>query len=83
MTDAVQTRLDGFKEWHNGFKPHAAHDIQAPNEVEEGLPPSETTRYLQRGGVEPTLRLKRQRVRRDPRLCYPVIDLGARPRNTA
>jgi hypothetical protein len=83
MTDAVQARLDGFRDWHNGFKPHAAHDILTPNEAEEGLPPSETTRYFQRGGVEPTLRLERRCVRGDPRLCYPVIDLVERPRNAA
>ncbi|MEM1186174.1 MAG: DDE-type integrase/transposase/recombinase [Planctomycetota bacterium] len=37
-TDAVQASLDGFRDWHNGFKPHAAHDILTPNEAEEGLP---------------------------------------------
>ena len=83
ITDAVQARLDGFRDWHNGFKPHAAHDTLTPNEAEERLPPSETTRYFQRGGLEPALRLKRRCVRGDPRLCYPVTDLIERPRNAA
>ncbi|MEM1186178.1 MAG: DDE-type integrase/transposase/recombinase [Planctomycetota bacterium] len=83
LTHAVQARLDGFRDWHNGFKRHAAHDIQTPNEEEEGLPRSKTTRYFQRGIVEPTLRLERRCVRRDPRLCFPVINLAVRPRNAA
>ncbi|MEM1186777.1 MAG: DDE-type integrase/transposase/recombinase, partial [Planctomycetota bacterium] len=44
MTDSVQARLDGFRDWHNGFKPHTAHDILTPNEAEDGLPPFEATR---------------------------------------
>jgi transposase len=83
MTDAVQARLDGFRSWHNGFKPHAAHDILTPDEADEGLPPFETARYFQTGGVEPKVRLERRCVRGDPRLCYPVIDLVLRPRNDA
>jgi len=83
MTDAVQARFDDFRDWHNGFKPHAAHDTLTPNEVEEGLPPSATTRYLQKGGVEPTLRIERRCVRGDPRLCYPLIDLVERATNAA
>ena len=83
ITDAMQARLDGFRDWHNGFKPHAAHDILTPNEAEGGLPPFETTRYFQRGGVEPTMRLERRCVRGDPKLHYPVIDLVERPRNAA
>ena len=83
MTSAVQARLDGFRDWHNGFKPHAAHDILTPNDAEEGRPKFETTRYFQRGGAEPHLRLERRCVRGDPRLQYPVIDLIERPRNAA
>jgi len=62
MTDPVQARLDGFRNWHNGFKPHAAHNILTPNEVEGDLPPFATTRYFQREGVEPALRLERRCV---------------------
>ena len=83
VTDSVQNRLYNFRDWHNGFKPHAAHDILTPDEAEEGLPPFETIRYFQTGGVEPTLRLERRCARNDPRLCYPVIDLIERPRNAS
>jgi hypothetical protein len=83
MTDAVQARLDGFRDWHNGFKPHTAHGILTPDEAEEGLPLFETARYFQTGGVEPKVRLELRCVRGDPRLCYPVINLVERPRNAA
>lgn len=82
-TDAIQQRLDAFRDWHNGFKPHAAHGTLTPSEAERRDPPPDTTRYFQKGGVEPTVRVHRRSVRDDPRLCYPVICVTEHPKQAA
>ena len=57
--DSMQHRLDAFRDWHNGFKPHAAHGTLTPSEAERRAPSRDTIRYFQRGGVEPRIRLRR------------------------
>ena len=71
--ESIQQRLDAFRDWHNDFKPHAAHGTLTPSEADRRAPPRDTMRYFQKGGVEPWIRLHRRSVRGDPRLCYPVI----------
>ncbi|MBZ0171413.1 MAG: DDE-type integrase/transposase/recombinase [Phycisphaerales bacterium] len=76
--DGVQLRLDAYRDWHNGFKPHAAHDTMTPLEAERGSPPPDPVAYLQRGGVEPIIAVQRRCVRGDPRLAYPAIRITER-----
>ncbi|MCB9848509.1 MAG: DDE-type integrase/transposase/recombinase [Phycisphaeraceae bacterium] len=70
---ALQVRLDAYREWHNRFRPHAAHGTLTPVEAEHDVPVPETAIYRQEGGVEPRVQLHRRCVRGDPRLAYPVI----------
>ncbi len=82
-TDSIQQRLDAFRTWHNGFKPHAAHDTLTPIEAERGASRSETKRYFAKGDAELSIRLCRRCVRGDPRLCYPVIHITEHRRDVA
>ncbi|MEM8756745.1 MAG: DDE-type integrase/transposase/recombinase [Planctomycetota bacterium] len=70
---AIQHRLDGYRDWHNRFRPHTAHGILTPIEAEAGRPLPEPRLVLQRGGEQPRITLHRRHVRGDRRLAYPVI----------
>lgn len=72
-TRRIQRQLDAYREWHNDFRPYAAHGTLTPSEVEQGCLLPEPVAYRQRGGVEPRIKLHRRCVRGDPRLAYPVI----------
>ncbi|MEL6312240.1 MAG: hypothetical protein AAFQ17_07760, partial [Pseudomonadota bacterium] len=48
-TAAIQHRLDGYRDWHNRFRPHTAHGILTPIEVEAAQPLPEPRLVLQRG----------------------------------
>ncbi len=74
----VQQQLDAYREWHNRFRPHAAHDTLTPLEVEAGTLKTEAVSYRQKGGVEPVIQLERRHVSNDRRLCYPVIHVRER-----
>jgi transposase InsO family protein len=50
-TNAVQQRLDAYRDWHNRFRPHTAHGSLTPVEAEQGVPVLETVTFRQRGGV--------------------------------
>ncbi|MEQ9455519.1 MAG: DDE-type integrase/transposase/recombinase [Phycisphaeraceae bacterium] len=71
--EAVQTRLDGYATWHNLFRPHAALGIKTPVEAFMGSSTDEPMRYSEGGEFEPQIRVRRQNVRGDPRLHFPVI----------
>lgn len=81
--ESMQRRLDAFRDWHNCFKPHAAHGTLTPQEAERRAQPCDTTRYFQRGGVELRMRVHRRCVCGDPRLCYPVISVTKHQRQAA
>ena len=72
-TAAIQRRLDGYRDWHNRYRPHAAHDTLTPIEVEGECRLPEPRLVLQRGGEAPRIRLHRRHIRGDRRLAYPVI----------
>ena len=72
-TAAIQRRLDGYRDWHNRHRPHAAHGTLTPVEVEGGCCLPEPRAVLQKGGEPPRIRLHRRHVRGDRRLAYPVI----------
>ncbi|MEQ8771143.1 MAG: DDE-type integrase/transposase/recombinase [Phycisphaerales bacterium] len=48
-TRRIQIQLDGYRRWHNDFRPHAAHATLTPSEVEEGTSLPEPVIYRQRG----------------------------------
>ncbi len=79
----VQKQLDAYREWHNRFRPHAAHDTLTPLEAEARTSKIETVSYTQKGGVEPVIKLERRHVGDDLRLCYPVIHVQERRREAA
>ncbi|MEO1584243.1 MAG: DDE-type integrase/transposase/recombinase [Planctomycetota bacterium] len=68
-TAAIQHRLDGYRDWHNRFRPHTAHGILTPTEVEAGRPLPEPRLVLQRGGVTPRIALHRRHINGDRRLA--------------
>lgn len=72
-TAVIQRRLDGYRVWHNRFRPHTAHGILTPIEAEAGRPLPEPRLVLQRGGEAPRILLHRRYFRGDRRLAYPVI----------
>lgn len=81
--EALQARLDAYRLWNNSFRPHAAHGTLTPEETERDIPSQTTSRYTQRGGIEPIIKLERRCVRGDPRLCYPVITVTERRSDAA
>lgn len=72
---SIRRQLNGYREWHSDFRPHAAHGTFAPAEVEGCASSPEPMMYRQRGGVEPDIRRHRRCVRGDPRLTHPTIRL--------
>lgn len=56
----IQKRLDAYREWHNAHRPHAALELQTPNEAEWSIEVAEPTVIRQRGGAEPTIRVTRK-----------------------
>ncbi|MEL6797940.1 MAG: DDE-type integrase/transposase/recombinase [Planctomycetota bacterium] len=72
-TAAIQRRLNGYRDWHNRFRPHTAHGILTPIEVEAAQPLPEPRLVLQRGGEAPRILLNRRHIRGDRRLAYPII----------
>jgi transposase-like protein len=80
---SVQARLDDYREWHNRYRPHAAHGTLTPDEAEHGARLPDPIAYTERGGVEPRIRLRREHVGNDRRLAYPVIRVTEHPREAA
>ncbi|MEL7484379.1 MAG: DDE-type integrase/transposase/recombinase [Planctomycetota bacterium] len=72
-TVAIQRRFNGYRDWHNRYRPHTAHGTLTPLEVEGGLCLPEPRTVLQKGGEPPRILLHRRHIRGDPRLAYPVI----------
>jgi putative transposase len=72
-SDAIQRRLNGYRDWHNRFRPHTAHGILTPIEAEAGRPLPEPRSVLQEGDEAPRILLHRRHTRGDRRLAYPVI----------
>ncbi|MEO0629903.1 MAG: DDE-type integrase/transposase/recombinase, partial [Planctomycetota bacterium] len=72
-TAAIQRRIDGYRDWHNRYRPHTAHGTLTPVEVEGECRLPEPRLVLQRGGEAPRIRLHRRHVRGDRWLAYPVI----------
>ncbi|MEQ9454089.1 MAG: DDE-type integrase/transposase/recombinase [Phycisphaeraceae bacterium] len=73
--EKIQARLDAFTTWHNLFRPHAALGTMTPCEVARGTTVLEPLRYTEGGELQPKIKVRRQNVRGDPRLLYPVIEV--------
>ncbi|WP_428387667.1 transposase [Mucisphaera sp.] len=71
--EAIQERLDAYTTWHNVFRPHAALGTLTPDEAFMGSSTDEPMQYSEGGEFEPQIRVRRQNVRGDPRLLFPVI----------
>jgi len=72
---SVQRRLDAFRVWYNECRLHSAHGF-TPSEAAMLIERrTEPMTILQKGDVEPTIRVIRQSVRGDPRLFYLGIDM--------
>lgn len=80
---SIQKRLNAYRAWHNAHRPHAALELQTPNEAEWSRKVPEPTVIRQRGDVEPTIQVTRQSVRGDPRLFYLNINVEIRKRFAA
>jgi len=80
---SIQKRLDAYRAWHNAHRPHAAIELQTPNEAEWSIKVREPTVLRQRRDVDPTIQVTRQSVRGDPRLFYLNIDVELRKRFAA
>jgi hypothetical protein len=80
---SIQRRLDEYATWHNLHRPHAALGSLTPSEAARGTRRPEVIRYREGGELEPEIRIRRQHVRGDPRLLYPVIDVTPKPRSAA
>lgn len=81
--DRIQTRLDGYREWHNHWNPRAAHGMLTPAEVETGTEPPKPAKYDHSSAKQPEFEVRRMSVRGDPNLVYPLIRVPERPSSAA
>lgn len=79
----IQIRLDAFGEWHNHRKPHAAHGMLTPAEVEAEAELPQPVKYDRTREIEPKIEVRRMSVQGDPSLVYPLIRVRERPRSAA
>lgn len=80
---SIQRRLDAYTTWHNVHRPHASLGSLTPSEASLGMCTAETARYTKGGELEPEIKVRRQHVRGDPRLLYPVIEVTPKKRSAA
>jgi hypothetical protein len=74
----IHRKLDDYRLWYNGHRPHAALGILTPDEIVRGYKPPEPIPIRRRGEIEPVIRLERHHYGGDPHL--PVIEIDVRLR---
>ena len=66
--DAIRRRLAAYAEWHNRFRPQAAHGSFTPCEVEAAIHSNKPVRPEHHGETHPSIGVRRKSVRGHPRL---------------
>ncbi len=75
--DAMQVRLDDFREWYNTRRPHQALGGRTPDEAWTGFELPEPVSFYACADVPVIITMRREPCRGDPRLPTAEIRLAA------